>query len=308
MPFLTPLRYPGGKRRLTAFVRRLLETNQLRNVQYVEPFAGGASLALALLYEKYASDVHVNDLSRPVFAFWHTILSDTEEMCRRIDRTSVTIDEWERQRTVLENSDNVDLPTLGFATLFLNRTNRSGIVGGGVIGGRRQAGLWKLDARFPKNELIRRIQRVGEYRDKIHVYQQDALDFTNDVVAKLKGSVLAFYDPPYIERGHNLYLDNYRLDDHRRLARRIRTLSQPWVVTYDYEAAVRYRLFPNNRRLSFELSYSAQRRHSGREAMFLSDRLHLPSEWRGDESEASMSSEHSKHPVFGKLERSKLNP
>ena len=306
MSFYTPLRYPGSKRRLLAFVGRLLEANKLWNVQYVEPCAGGASLALALLYSEYASIIHINDLSRPVFAFWNTVLNDIEWMCDRIERTEVTMDEWYQQKAVYENSETADLSELGFAAFFLNRTNRSGIIGGGVIGGKQQTGGWKLDCRFTKEELVRRVRRVNRYRNRIRLYQQDALEFTRNVVVGLGGNVLAFYDPPYIEKGKGLYLDNYDLDDHRELAGLIRGLEQSWVVTYDYDAAVRYQLFPSHRCLSFELSYSAQSRHYGREAMFIADRLRLPDEWDADEAFVSMSAGNSQHPVFGKLEA--MNP
>src|SRR3954452_7666158 len=142
MPFYTPLRYPGGKRRLTHVVTRLLEENGLRDVEYAEPYAGGAAIALSLLFEEYASVVHINDLSRPVFAFWHAALNDTKELCCRIERTNVTMREWHRQRKVYENRAAADLADLGFATLFLNRTNRSGILSGGVIGGKSQESEW----------------------------------------------------------------------------------------------------------------------------------------------------------------------
>ena len=301
MSFHAPLRYPGGKRRLLTFVSRLLEANQLWNVQYVEPFAGGASLALALLYGEYASRIHINDLSRPIFAFWYAALNDTDQLCRRIEHSEVTMDEWHRQRKIYESSDEANLSELGFATFFLNRTNRSGIIGGGVIGGKDQSGNWKLDCRFAKKDLIRRIRNVSRYRSRIHLYQQDALDFTDDVVSGLDGNVLVFYDPPYIERGQSLYLDNYGLEDHRRLAIRVSKLSQPWIVTYDYDSSVRHELFPRNRCLEFELSYSAQSRHHGREAMFLADCLRLPEEWNEEEAVVSMSAAKSEHPVFGQL-------
>lgn len=303
MSFYTPLRYPGGKRRLVAFVGRLLEVNQLWNIQYVEPCAGGASIALALLYGEYASSIYINDLSRPVFAFWHTALNDAEELCNRIERTAVTTDEWHRQRAVYENSDAADLFDLGFAAFFLNRTNRSGIIGGGVIGGKDQTGRWKLDCRFTKDDLIPRIKRIRRYRNRIHLFRQEALDFTDDVVAGLHGNVLAFYDPPYIEKGQGLYLDNYDLEDHRKLANRVGRLDQPWIVTYDYDAAVRSELFRGNRRLSFELSYSAQHRRHGREAMFFADRLYLPDERKTEEAIVSMSAAKSEYPVFGRLEQ-----
>ena len=303
MSYYSPLRYPGGKRRLFSFVSRVLEVNKLWNVQYVEPCAGGASLPLALLFGEYASSIHINDLSRPVFAFWHTVLKEAEELCLRIECTDVTIDEWYHQRAIYENSDAVDLRDLGFATFFLNRTNRSGIISGGVIGGKRQTGRWKLDCRFSKEELIRRIRRVYRYRNRIHLYQQDALDFTNNVVSKLDGNALAFFDPPYIENGAALYLDNYELADHRKLANRVQELRQFWIVTYDYDAAMRYGLYPHHRCLSFELSYSAQQRRHGREAMFFANQLQLPDEWKSEETTVSISAANSDHPVFGKLVR-----
>src|SRR3990172_7653796 len=166
MPFYTPLRYPGGKRRLSTVVMRLLKKNGLSDVQYAEPYAGGAAVALALLFEEYASVVHINDLSRPVYAFWHSVLNDTEELCRHVRSTRVTMAEWRRQRAIYDRMDSADLGELGFAALFLNRTNRSGIIAGGVIGGKQQTGKWPIGARFHKEELLRRIRMVSRYRNR----------------------------------------------------------------------------------------------------------------------------------------------
>ena len=171
-----------------------------------------------------------------------------------------------------------------------------------MIGGKGQTGPWKLDARFNKENLIRRIQQIGRYRNRIHLYQQDALDFTKNVVAQLGGDVLAFYDPPYIEKGEALYLDNYSISDHRELANQVKHLIQPWIVTYDYDAAIRHGLFPDHKCLNFKLSYSAQSRHYGKEAMFFSHNLVLPEGWEKKGVEVSMSAPDSEHPVFGTLE------
>lgn len=296
MPYYTPLRYPGGKRRLFTVVTRLLQENALTDVQYVEPYAGGAALALALLLQEHASVVHINDLSRPVYAFWHAVLNETKDLCRRIQGVDVTIEEWRRQRTVYEHRESVDLAELGFATLFLNRTNRSGIIAGGVIGGKGQTGAWGLDARFNKIELIHRIQRIGRYGSRIRLYQSDGLEFTKEIVEQLGANTFIFYDPPYIEKGDDLYLNDYHLEDHRRLADHVSKLEQPWVVTYDY-AALNHQLFPSHRSIVYGLNYSAQNRYEGREVMFISNRLKLPQDWLP--SSRIVMTPGSKHRVYG---------
>lgn len=299
MPFYSPLRYPGGKRRLAGFVKRLLQANDLHHIDYAEPYAGGASLALELLFEGHASRVHLNDLSRPVYAFWYSVLNEEDALCERIDRIPVTIEEWHRQREVLGRRETAELLDLGFATFFLNRTNRSGIIDGGVIGGQEQTGAWGIDARFTKAALIQRIRCVARHREQIHLYHQDALDFVGNVVARLPSASLTFFDPPYIAKGASLYLNNYSVQDHIAMAEHVMALRQPWVVTYDYAPAVAHNLYSGRTRLAFQLSYSAQERRGGMEAMFLADSLALPS---STEHGILMTTEGSRYPLHATIE------
>lgn len=307
MQFYTPLRYPGGKRRLAPAVMRLLDETELRNVHYAEPYCGGAAVALALLFEEYASTVHINDLSRPVYAFWYSAVNHTDSFCRRIGKVRVTMAEWRRQRAVYDQRDTADLEELGFAAFFLNRTNRSGVIAGGVIGGKKQTGEWGIDARFSKGDLIRRIRKVGRYKNRIFLYQQDALNFSGTVIPSLGSNTFTFYDPPYIDNGNgSLYLNEYKMDDHQKLALHIAHVNRPWIATYDFPA-ITANLFPTHRRIVYGLSYSAQDRKKGKEVMFLSDTLRIPAEWSKARA-FNMQEERTHYPVYGRLGNMKLHP
>lgn len=306
MPYYTPLRYPGGKRRLATAIMHLLDANNLRDVEYIEPYAGGAAVALALLMEEYASIIHINDFSRAVYAFWYSVLNDNADLCRKINTAKLTMREWHKQREVYDQRETADLTALGFATLYLNRTNRSGILSGGVIGGKNQTGEWGLDARFGKPELVHRIQRIGRYKNRINLHQLDALEFTKQVLPTVGPNRFAFYDPPYIENGADLYLNNYDIEGHRSLSEAVSKLAGAWVVTYDY-SAVRHRLYRSHRRIAYGLKYTAQGRYEGKEVMFLSKGLKLPSNWN-KAAPIKMSAGSSKLQLYGIIEDMKAHP
>ena len=263
---------------MVAVIKRLLNENGLTDVEYVEPYAGGASVALALLMEGSASFIHLNDLSKPVFAFWHSVLHRNDDLCRGVESISLTMDEWYKQRAVYNAQETADLLDLGIATLFLNRTNRSGILSGGVIGGKDQKGVYKLDCRFNKEDLIVRIKAIGGLRNSIHLYQKDANDFLGELSTIANADAFVFLDPPYIAKGFGLYLNDYDMHGHQAVAETVRELSQYWVCTYD-KAAVEQGLYSQYRQIEYEIPYVAQGRYQGSEVMFLSDRLRLPTSW-----------------------------
>lgn len=263
--FNTPLRYPGGKGRLTQFIANTMDANGLTGGHYAEAYAGGAAIAVALLKLEYASHIHINDLNRSVYAFWHCVLHDTEALCRRIRRTRVSMAEWRRQRAVQDLAD-VEMLDLAFSTFFLNRTNRSGIIRGGVIGGKQQSGHWKLDARYNKDDLIGRIERISALRSRISLYQCDAAKFIVDVLPTVPRRTFVYLDPPYYVKGKGLYEDHYEHDDHAEIADLVSGIRQPWVVSYDNVDPIR-QLYQKQRQFFFGLRYSAQSRYEGSEIL-----------------------------------------
>ena len=215
----SPLRYPGGKRTLYPLIARLLQINSLLRRRYAEPFAGGSGLALALLYGGHVSEIHINDVDPSIWAFWYSALNYSEDLVHLIASTPVTVEEWRRQKEVYLARDHTEILSLGFAAFFLNRTNRSGVIkGAGVIGGVNQEGPYKIDCRFNREELIRRVLRIGKYRKRIHLTNEDALGFLDNVVADFSEKTFLFIDPPYLKRGADLYTNYYCRDDHRTLS------------------------------------------------------------------------------------------
>lgn len=272
----SPLRYPGGKARLANFIKLLIVNNNLLDGHYVEPYTGGGSVALALLYGDFVRRVHINDLDRSIYAFWHSVLHRTDEFCGLIEGVKLTTDEWREHRAVYR-SDETDLLKRGFATFYLNRTNRSGIIGNaGVIGGLKQTGAWKMDARFTIPELVRRVQRAGAFRSRISLTKLDALDLLRQLAPALPPRALVYLDPPYYIKGQDLYANAYRPPDHAEVAAQVRKLTVPWVVSYDDhpELASLYEGCASKR---YGLAYSANERKQGAEVMFFAQGLKVPS-------------------------------
>jgi DNA adenine methylase len=272
----TPLRYPGGKQRLSPFISELLIDNNLVGGHYAEPYAGGAGVAIDLLLNQLVSHIHLNDSSLPVYAFWHTVITQPEELCRRILSASLTIEEWKKQREILRHPDQHDELNLGYSTLYLNRCNRSGVLAGGVIGGLEQTGKWKIDARFSRNELIRRIENIAARRHAITVHNWDAERFILEYIPTLPAKTLVYCDPPYFAQASRLYLNRYKADDHARVAKVIQEqLSRKWVVSYDSVPEI-LEYYGARRSFLYDLQYNASRVYKGREVFIFSDELKIP--------------------------------
>ena len=275
----SPLRYPGGKSCLLPLVAGVLKNNRLELADYAEPYAGGCGLALSLLYGGYVQDIHINDLDPFVWCFWKSVLDYPDELIKRISRTRVSMGEWHRQREIQLEADPSDPVQLGYATFFLNRTNRSGIIcGAGVIGGKDQKGSYKINCRFNKEDLIHRMQRIQRYRSRIHLYHQDALDFMRDSRGWTDETFFCI-DPPYFNKGSSLYTSFYTPDDHADVARAVLKLKHPWLVTYDDTSEIR-RLYSDRRQFVFDINYSLQVKRIGTELLMASKGLRLPPEIR----------------------------
>lgn len=272
----TPLRYPGGKARFAPFIAELMQRNSLAGGHYLEPFAGGAGVALELLFHGVAEHVHINDADPAIAAFWRAVTEQPQALIERVVNEPVTIQAWHHWRSVMLEQTGATALERGFATLFMNRTNRSGILKGGVIGGLGQLGAYKMDARFKRDVLCKRLERIAEHADRIHVYEEDAHALLTRCHEFLPARSLVYLDPPYYVKGAGLYRNFYEHTDHERIAKLLksRRFRRPWVVSYDNAEEIKV-MYAYARALSYGLKYTAQTRYEGAEVMFFSPKLDL---------------------------------
>jgi len=228
-----------------------------------------------LLFGGFVSDIHINDIDPGIWSFWNSVLNENDALVDLVLGTPVTVEEWYRQREILQLGEEAGPLKVGFATFFLNRTNRSGIIkGAGVIGGLGQTGAYKIDCRFNREDLVRRIRRIGRYADQIHLSRLDALDFLDHVEEDLPESTFCCIDPPYFNKGASLYTSFYEPSDHALVANRVLKLSCPWVLTYDDADEIRA-LYASRRQFEFNAQYSVRTKRVGREVLIPSDDLRM---------------------------------
>ena len=279
MRYDSPLRYPGGKASLAAFLTRTIELNNLSGCSYFEPFAGGAGAALRLLREKVVSDVHLNDLDPRITAFWLAALDEPERLVDAILSVPVSVSEWNRQQHICQRADTSRPFELGFSAFYLNRCNRSGVLlGAAPIGGYAQKGKWGIDARFPRENLAERVLAIARKREQIHITNMDALTFLAKHLPRghERKGVFAYLDPPYYSNGSRLYMNSYTDRDHGSLARYIqRQRVLKWVMSYDDTHFIR-RLYADCAISHLSVQYSLQRKQRARELLVAPSHVRIP--------------------------------
>lgn len=278
MKFYSPLRYPGGKSKLAKFIALLCEKNQITGAggHYVEPYAGGASVALYLLLNGYVSEITVNDSDRAIYAVWHTILHDADKFITKIRRTNIDVKTWKRYKAIQQRKETAPLFDLGFSTFFLNRTNISGIIDGGIIGGASQKGKYKIDCRFNKQKLIQRVRAIAAHKKNIHIYNLDALDLIKKIENGSSVSTIFYFDPPYYLKGESLYLNYYDHSDHEEVSRAIRSIKNSrWLVSYDPATEIND-LYKGYRKIEYSLLHTARTARMGAEVLFFSHDMIVP--------------------------------
>lgn len=274
--FYSPLRYPGGKNRLAKLISQICVDNNI-NGHYVEPYAGGAAVALYLLIEEKVKQITINDYDRSIYAFWHAVLNNTKKLCDLIEKTEVNIDNWRKAKEIQKNKEKANLLELGFSTFFLNRTNRSGIINAGCIGGVEQNGNYKIDCRFKKKNLIERIRLIAKHKKNIKLYRKDALQLIEKIeVESSNQNTIFYFDPPYYSKGASLYMNHYNDKQHAEIANKIKSIKNiHWIVSYDDISQIR-KLYSWALSKKYSLTHFAYQIKKGKEILFYSRGMKFP--------------------------------
>lgn len=272
----SPLRYPGGKNKLSAFIAKICIDNNISG-HYVEPYSGGASVALFLLLEGYVERITINDKDRSIYAFWYSVLNKTNQLCELIQNAELTITEWKKQKEVQKNKKNADLLELGFSTFYMNRTNRSGIINGGVMGGINQDGDYLMNCRFNKEELINRIKVIAKKRKQIRLYKKDAIKLIDKISNEaINDNIVFYFDPPYYLKASSLYMNHYKDDNHKIVSDKIKAIQNiKWIVSYDNVPEIK-QLYSDCQKKEFSFKHTAYESRVGEEILFFSRNIVQP--------------------------------
>ena len=278
MKLLSPLRYPGGKAGLSPFLTDVMDLNDIRGVEYFEPYAGGAGAALGLLAEGVVRRISINDADFRIYAFWHTVLNEPTWFVDRIMAAKLDLREWKEVRETCLFPSGKNMRDVGFAAFYMNRCNRSGVLNSGPIGGYEQAGEWRLDVRFTKPALAERVLEIAKLREQIEVCNLDAVVFLKERLPSGIGrkNSFVYLDPPYVEKGQRLYLNAYEPEDHGAIAKYIAQQKVlPWVMSYDDTELVKH-LYKNQQIALLPINYSLQEKRATNELVIAPHRVRLP--------------------------------
>lgn len=272
----SPLRYPGGKGKLAPFMGLMINKMNIQNGTYIEPFAGGAGVALMLLMEGYVDNIVINDYDKAIYSVWRAIVSEPENLVDRILHTPVDIEEWKKQKEIYVGQNSKYSLDLAFATFFLNRTNRSGILKGGPIGGLEQTGNYGIDARYNAEKLVERIRAIAKHKKHIKVYNKEIVSFIEHVLPSYGQNTLTYFDPPYFKKGPELYENFFDKEDHAKIARLILSgVPGNWIITYDDTPEI-IELYKQQCIRRYDLNYSAANTGKSSEVIVFNDDKFCP--------------------------------
>ncbi len=276
MAINNPLRYPGAKSKLVPYIQNLIEAETLNNCTFYEAYAGSAAVSFGLLENNIISFAKINELDPLIYNFWVSVMEHTQELIQMIRDTEISLENWHeysryRNSEYLTNKTTVQI---GFAGLFLNRTNFSGILKANPLGGLQQTSQYKIDCRFNKERIIESIEKLSAFSNRVELFNMDAVEFLQqETYYKRNRSIFVYIDPPYYEKGQSLYRFYYDHNMHKLLAKYIKTKIYPWLISYDNAPEIQ-KLYKSKSQQHIYLDYSVNTKR--KETELLISNLEIP--------------------------------
>lgn len=264
-----PLRYPGAKSKLVPYIKELLISENLTDCVFLEAYGGSAAVSLALLREGIVSKIKINEFDPLIYSFWYSVFNHTDELIAMINETDISLENWNyiSQYRDPEFIRDKDIVEIGFAGLFLNRTNFSGILKANPLGGKKQESKYKIDCRFNKVAIVKCIEELSTYRKHVSVYNMDALAFLQRHTRYNRHrKTFAYIDPPYYEKGPGLYRHFYTHENHLALANFMKNKAYPWLISYDDTEEIRD-MYSTSKKQTIYLDYSINTHRKGEELL-----------------------------------------
>jgi DNA adenine methylase len=237
-------RYPGGKSKLKSRIAfKLNEVSCDNNLEYREPFFGGGSIGLLILQNRpNLKKVWINDFDLGISSLWTTLIKRPDLLKMYVGKFEPSVelfDNYKQELTATElptlTSDE-DVADFGFKKLAIHQISYSGLgtKSGGPLGGRDQKSEYKIDCRWSPHYICKKIdilnQLFSQYIIKNNVCTNyDFAEIINDTT----NDALIYLDPPYYNKGNDLYQHGFTEDDHRRLADCLKKTKHEWVLSYD---------------------------------------------------------------------------
>lgn len=260
MSLYSPLRYPGSKRKLSNYLGRVLSHNRLKTGVLVEPFVGGGNIFINFLYQNKKGRAIIADKDGLIYSFWKVLFSEPEYLISFVRRTRVNLKTFDYYRYISSHSAKFSKKKLAEACLFLNRTSYSGILNdsAGPIGGREQKSAFKIDCRFGKENLIKKIKTISAFKDRVKVLPyswERTLRFIDKNEKGKKSNLLYYFDPPFFKKADRLYRHHFSETSHKKLRDRLVKLKRPWILSYDRAQEIR-NLYSSFSRIHVSMPYS----------------------------------------------------
>lgn len=257
------IRYPGSKAKLVESILAAMPEEYVLpmftsdNLHYVEPFFGSGAVGFEVMKRlHHRARVTIADMDIGLFCLWLSVWKHADELKERIRKYRPSVESfYELKQLDGEFTDTVDT---GFRKLALHRISVSGfgVMAGGPIGGRKQEGAYTVGCRWKPAKMLLAVERYQKLLGKFK-----RLEILHSCVFKTLAGIdgdepaFIYLDPPYYEKGNQLYKHGFSEEQHAELASVLIKSRHLWAVSYDDHPAIR-RLYHELHVRKLEVTYS----------------------------------------------------